>query len=95
GSWQNAQNQIAELIAISYIIGAAADREARMLEISGNGEKTPMLSLKGVTFEQAKALIKRVERTRGVISIAVKNSRNHIVLSGYPEDMEAVQNQAQ
>ncbi|UQA87651.1 DUF1729 domain-containing protein [Gardnerella vaginalis] len=95
GSWQNAQNQIAELIAIAYIIGAAADREARMLEISGNGEKTPMLSLKGVTFEQAKALIKRVERTRGVISIAVKNSRNHIVLSGYPEDMEAVQNQAQ
>ncbi|MFU0517821.1 fatty acid synthase subunit beta domain-containing protein [Gardnerella vaginalis] len=94
-SWQNAQNQIAELIAIAYIIGAAADREARMLEISGNGEKTPMLSLKGVTFEQAKALIKRVERTRGVISIAVKNSRNHIVLSGYPEDMEAVQNQAQ
>lgn len=95
GSWQNAQNQISELIAIAYIIGAAADREARMLEISGNGEKTPMLSLKGVTFEQAKALIKRVERTRGVISIAVKNSRNHIVLSGYPEDMEAVQNQAQ
>lgn len=95
GSWQNAQNQIAELIAIAYIIGAAADREARMLEISGNGEKTPMLSLKGVTFEQAKALIKRVERTRGVISIAVKNSRNHIVLSGYPEDMEALQNQAQ
>ncbi|PKZ58901.1 type I polyketide synthase [Gardnerella vaginalis] len=95
GSWQNAQNQIAELIAIAYIIGSAADREARMLEISGNGEKTPMLSLKGVTFEQAKALIKRVERTRGVISIAVKNSRNHIVLSGYPEDMEAVQNQAQ
>lgn len=95
GSWQNAQDQIAELIAIAYIIGAAADREARMLEISGNGEKTPMLSLKGVTFEQAKALIKRVERTRGVISIAVKNSRNHIVLSGYPEDMEAVQNQAQ
>lgn len=95
GSWKNAQNQIAELIAIAYIIGAAADREARMLEISGNGEKTPMLSLKGVTFEQAKALIKRVERTRGVISIAVKNSRNHIVLSGYPEDMEAVQNQAQ
>ncbi|MGV7020127.1 fatty acid synthase subunit beta domain-containing protein [Gardnerella vaginalis] len=95
GSWQNAQNQIAELIAIAYIIGAAADREARMLEISGNGEKTPMLSLKGVTFEQAKALIKRVERTRGVISIAVKNSRNHIVLSGYPEDMEAVQNKAQ
>lgn len=94
-SWQNAQNQIAELIAIAYIIGAAADREARMLEISGNGEKTPMLSLKDVTFEQAKALIKRVERTRGVISIAVKNSRNHIVLSGYPEDMEAVQNQAQ
>ena len=95
GAWQNAQNQIAELIAIAYIIGAAADREARMLEISGNGEKTPMLSLKGVTFEQAKALIKRVERTRGVISIAVKNSRNHIVLSGYPEDMEAVQNKAQ
>ncbi|NSX28988.1 DUF1729 domain-containing protein [Gardnerella vaginalis] len=95
GSWQNAQNQIAELIAIAYIIGAAADREARMLEISGNGEKTPMLSLKGVTFDQAKALIGRVERTRGVISIAVKNSRNHIVLSGYPEDMEAVQNQAQ
>lgn len=95
GSWQNAQNQIAELIAIAYIIGAAADREARMLEISGNGEKTPMLSLKGVTFDQAKALIERVERTRGVISIAVKNSRNHIVLSGYPEDMEAVQNQAQ
>ena len=95
GSWQKARAQIEELLACAYIIGAAGDRESRMLEISGDGDLTPMLSLKGVTEKQAKALIARVERTKGTISIAVKNSRNHVVLSGYPEDMEAVANEAQ
>ena len=95
GSWQKARAQIEELLACAYIIGAAGDRESRMLEISGDGDLTPMLSLKGVTEKQAKALIARVERTKGAISIAVKNSRNHVVLSGYPEDMESVANEAQ
>ena len=94
-SWQKARPQIEELLAIAYLIGAAGDRESRMLEITGDGEITPMLSLKGVTKKQAEALISRVERTRGEISIAVTNAYNHVVLSGYPEDMEAVANEAQ
>ncbi|MFU0464792.1 fatty acid synthase subunit beta domain-containing protein [Gardnerella vaginalis] len=95
GSWQAAQSKIAELLAIAYIIGAAADREARMLQISASGNATPMLSLKGVTKKQAEVLISRVERKRAEVSIAVKNSRNHMVLSGYPQDMEAVLIEAQ
>ena len=95
GSWQAAQSKIAELLAIAYIIGAAADREARLLEISANGNATPMLSLKGVTQKQAEVLISRVDRKRAEVSIAVKNSRNHMVLSGYPQDMEAVLSEAQ
>ena len=94
-SWQKARAQIEELLAIAYLIGAAGDRESRMLEITGDGERTPMLSLKGVTQKQAKALISRVERTRGEVSIAVKNAYNHVVIAGYPEDMEAVDNEAQ
>lgn len=94
-SWQKARAQIEELLAIAYLIGAAGDRESRMLEITGDGEHTPMLSLKGVTKKQAEALISRVERTRGEVSIAVKNAYNHVVIAGYPEDMEAVANEAQ
>ncbi|RFD75428.1 ACP S-malonyltransferase [Gardnerella vaginalis] len=94
-SWQKARAQIEELLAIAYLIGAAGDRESRMLEITGDGERTPMLSLKGVTKKQAEALISRVERTRGEVSIAVKNAYNHVVIAGYPEDMEAVANEAQ
>ncbi len=94
-SWQKARAQIEELLAIAYLIGAAGDRESRMLEITGDGERTPMLSLKGVTKKQAEALISRAERTRGEISIAVKNAYNHVVIAGYPEDMEAVANEAQ
>ncbi|EIK86710.1 type I polyketide synthase [Gardnerella greenwoodii] len=94
-SWQKARAQIEELLAIAYLIGAAGDRESRMLEITGDGERTPMLSLKGVTKKQAEALISRAERTRGEISIAVKNAYNHVVIAGYPEDMESVANEAQ
>ena len=48
-----------------------------------------MLSVKGATREQVEALVARVNNARGPISIAVTNSDNHHVLSGYPEDLAA------
>ena len=48
-----------------------------------------MLSVKGATRAQVEALVARVNNARGPISIAVTNSDNHHVLSGYPEDLAA------
>ena len=43
----------------------------------------------GATRAQVEALVARVNNARGPISIAVTNSDNHHVLSGYPEDLAA------
>lgn len=94
GSLEAAHTKIAELLALAYFIGAAGDRTSRLLDIVRNASATPMLSLKGVSVRQAQALIDRVQGARGQMSIAVVNANNHVVLSGYPEDMEAVLAQA-
>lgn len=95
GSWQKAQHDIEQLLAVAYLIGAAGQRFSRLKDVVATQDRTPMLSLKGVSVAQAQALMKRVENARGPMSIAVINAHNHVVLSGYPEDMQAVQVQAE
>ncbi|PJM78512.1 type I polyketide synthase [Bifidobacterium scaligerum] len=93
GSVKGAADALDEILAAAALIGAAGTRRVRELGLAAkNGEASPMLSVKGATLAQVKALIARVDaagRARGPISVAVTNSANHYVLSGYPEDLAA------
>lgn len=88
GSIDEAQPAIHEILAIAELIGVAATRRSRVIDLHPvDGQATPMLSVRGASGRQIRTLIDRVDRPRGPISIAVTNSDNHDVLSGYPEDL--------
>ncbi|RSX55418.1 type I polyketide synthase [Bifidobacterium samirii] len=103
GSIDAAADMIDDILAIARLIGVAGTRRARELALAGRlvgagvdaagdtVDATPMLSVKDVTRAQTDALIARVAKagTRGPIAVAVTNSANHLVLSGYPEDLAA------
>ncbi|MBT1174387.1 DUF1729 domain-containing protein [Bifidobacterium sp. LC6] len=93
GSVESAAEALDEILAIAALIGAAGTRRVRALGLAAKyGEASPMLSVKGANKAQVEALIARVAdggHARGPISIAVTNSANHYVLSGYPEDLAA------
>ena len=90
GSIEAAGKTLDEILAVAALIGAAGTRRVRELGLNPKyGEASPMLSVKGATREQVEALVARVNNARGPISIAVTNSDNHHVLSGYPEDLSA------
>ena len=90
GSIEAAGKTLNEILAVAALIGAAGTRRVRELGLNPKyGEASPMLSVKGATREQVEALVARVNNARGPISIAVTNSDNHHVLSGYPEDLAA------
>jgi fatty acid synthase len=90
GSIEAADATLDEILAIAAIIGAAGTRCVRESGLNAKyGDATPMLSVKGATRVQVEVLVGRVGKPRGPISIAVTNSDNHHVLSGYPEDLAA------
>ena len=90
GSIEAAGKTLDEILAVAALIGAAGTRRVRELGLNPKyGEASPMLSVKGATREQVEALVARVNNAHGPISIAVTNSDNHHVLSGYPEDLAA------
>ncbi|NMM95022.1 type I polyketide synthase [Bifidobacterium oedipodis] len=88
GSIEAAAAQIDEILATAALIGAAGTRRARELALNPiHGDATPMLSVKGATRVQVETLAKHVSNPRGPIAIAVTNSANHHVLSGFPDDL--------
>lgn len=90
GSIEAAGTTLDEILAVAALIGAAGTRRVRELGLNPKyGEASPMLSVKGATRAQVEALVARVNNARGPSSIAVTNSDNHHVLSGYPEDLAA------
>ncbi|MFD0705559.1 fatty acid synthase subunit beta domain-containing protein [Alloscardovia venturai] len=91
---ETVDKRIVEILAISFLIGVASTRSVRMQQIETTSNATPMLSIKGVTRRQIDELISRVENARGPVSVAVKNSATHFVVSGYPTDLMAVYNEA-
>lgn len=91
GSIEAAGKTLDEILAVAALIGATGTRRVRELGLNPKyGEASPMLSVKGATREQVEALVARVNNAHGPISIAVTNSDNHHVLSGYPEDLAAL-----
>ncbi|MFC0266248.1 type I polyketide synthase [Alloscardovia macacae] len=97
-STDSSDEDIATILATARLIGLAATRTARTLGMATAHTSTPMLSIKGITRAQADELIRRAgtgHALRGPVSVAVQNSATHVVLSGYPADLEAVQAAAQ
>lgn len=94
----SAEDQITEILAIAQLIGTAGTRRAREINLQARvNDATPMLSVKGATHTQITTLIERVyaKQSKGEISIAVTNAPTHFVLSGYPEDLSALEHEAQ
>ncbi|KFI97292.1 beta-ketoacyl synthase, N-terminal domain protein [Bifidobacterium stellenboschense] len=90
GSIEAARDQIDEILATAALIGAAGTRAARELALNPlHGEATPMLSVRGATRAQVETLAARVNNPRGPIAIAVTNSDDHHVISGFPDDLAA------
>ena len=78
-----------EVHAIARLIGAAAARTTRRLDLGTVGESTPMLSVRGVTRQVLDAVLTRVPGAQD-ISVGVTNGRQAHILSGRPADLEAV-----
>ena len=78
-----------EVHAIARLIGAAAARTTRRLDLGTVGESTPMLSVRGVTRQVLDTVLSRVPGAQR-ISVGVTNGRQAHILSGRPADLEAV-----
>lgn len=78
-----------EIHAIARLIGAAAARTTRRLDLGTVGESTPMLSVRGVTRKVLDAVLARVPAAAD-ISVGVINGRQAHILSGRPADLEQV-----
>ncbi|WP_141675980.1 hypothetical protein, partial [Actinomyces oris] len=83
------RERVIEVHAIARLIGAAATRTTRRLDLGTVGESTPMLSVRGVTRSVLDAVLARVPGSER-ISVGVTNGRQAHILSGRPADLEAV-----
>ena len=83
------EEQVVEVHAIARLIGAAAARDTRRLDLGTVGESTPMLSVRGVTRQVLDAVLSRVPGAES-LSIGVTNGRQAHILSGRPAELEAV-----
>ena len=80
---------VVQVHAIARLIGAAATRTTRRLDLGTVGESTPMLSVRGVTRPVLDAVLERVPGSER-ISVGVTNGRQAHILSGRPADLERV-----
>ena len=90
GTRSGAPNEaVVQVHAIARLIGAAATRTTRRLDLGTVGESTPMLSVRGVTRPVLDAVLERVPGSER-ISVGVTNGRQAHILSGRPADLERV-----
>ena len=75
--------------ALARLIGAAAARATRRLDLGPAGRATPMLSVRGVTREVLDAVLESVPGAER-IALGVTNGRRAHTLSGRPADLERV-----
>lgn len=86
-SQDQADDQIAAILAIARLIGAAGSKVSQENGIVPGNQSSPMLAVKGATSRQLQVLISRIPQTKGELTIGVKNSRDNYVVSGYPQDL--------
>ncbi|WP_126381503.1 type I polyketide synthase [Actinomyces howellii] len=75
--------------ALARLIGAAAARTTRRLDLGTVGEATPMLSVRGVTRPVLDAVLAKVPASER-IAVGVVNGRQAHILSGRPADLLTV-----
>ena len=86
---EEGRRAVAEVHALARLIGAAAARTTRRLDLGPAGRATPMLSVRGVTREALDAVLEGVPGA-GRICLGVTNGRQAHTLSGRPADLERV-----
>ena len=86
---EEGRRAVAEVHALARLIGAAAARTTRRLDLGPAGRATPMLSVRGVTREVLDAVLEGVPGA-GRICLGVTNGRQAHTLSGRPADLERV-----
>ena len=84
-----ADERVVDVHAIARLIGAAAARTTRRLDLGTVGQSTPMLSVRGVTRQVLDVVLARVPGSES-LSVGVTNGRQAHILSGRPADLEAV-----
>lgn len=82
-----------EVVAVAQLIGAAVAHQARKIGLVAQGERTPMLSIAGITQEQLVQAINKIfpGKTEASPVIGLKNGRQNFVLVGRPEDLAKVE----
>nr|WP_084500987.1 type I polyketide synthase [Actinomyces slackii] len=83
------EGDVVQVHAIARLIGAAATRTTRRLDLATVGQLTPMLSVRGVTRSVLDSVLARVPGAER-ISVGVANGRQAHILSGRPADLEKV-----
>ena len=86
---RGSRDAVVDVHALARLIGAAAARATRRLDLGTVGESTPMLSVRGVTRQELDSVLERVPGSER-LSVGVTNGRTAHILSGRPGDLERV-----
>ncbi len=81
--------EVVQVHAVARLIGAAAARATRRLDLGTVGESTPMLSVRGVPRTVLDSVLERVSGSER-IAVGVTNGPQAHILSGRPADLERV-----
>ena len=83
------ENELAPIVAIAHLIGAAATQVSKRLGIVHTPEGSPMLSISGATREEIDAIIADLnDALEHPLTVAVTNDIKSHVISGFPTDLE-------
>lgn len=85
--------KMAQIYALSELLGAAASATTRAQGGRQVGEQTPMLAVIGATVGQVESLLTRADLQEPV-SVSLRNSADQIVLSGSPAALSKVKAEA-
>ncbi len=82
-----ATQAVVDVHAVARLIGAAAARTTRRLDLGTVGESTPMLSVRGVARPVLEAVLAQVPGLADTVNVGVRNGRQAHILSGRPTDL--------
>ncbi|WP_067780999.1 type I polyketide synthase [Actinomyces vulturis] len=78
--------------SIAHLIGAAATRTTRRLNLVSDGDSSPMLSVRGVSRDLLESVLAQVSASQGrEVRIGVCNGADAFIACGYPEDLRMVE----
>lgn len=89
----NDQETLAQIYALTELMGAAASQSSRARRISSDDERSPMMAIQDARPSQIAELIKDAGLD-GKITISLLNGPDQLVVSGIPSDLALLQSAA-